>query len=64
MLMADTFTLSTILTAIGDIVTESVSWVSTTMGVITSNPLILFSTLVGFIGVGIGLIRRFFKLHA
>lgn len=56
--------MSTVLQAISDIVAKVPSWVSTTVGVITDNPIILFGTLVGFIGIGIGLIRRFFKLHA
>ena len=55
-----------IITNIGKIVTGAADWVGDTVGVITEsgNELILFSCLIGFVGVGIGLLRRFFKLHA
>lgn len=58
--------MASIITAIGSIVTAAATWVTSTVGVITAegNELILFSALIGFVGVGIGLLRRFFKLHA
>lgn len=56
--------MSDVLTNITDIVEKVPDWVESTVGVITDNPIILFGVLVGFIGIGIGLIRRFFKLHA
>lgn len=48
------------------IVKEVPKWVSETVGVITAdgNEIILFSTLLGLCGVGVGMIRRFFRLHA
>lgn len=58
--------MSTILTAITDIINKVPTWVGTTLGTFTEsgNELLLFSAIVGFIGIGIGLLRRFFKLHA
>lgn len=51
---------------IGDLVTASVSWITSTVGAFTAsgNELLLFSALVGFVGVGIGLCKRIFKIHA
>lgn len=46
----------------GDIVTESLSWVSETVTTMTSNPLILCFVLVAFVGLGVGLIRRMIHL--
>lgn len=46
------------LTDIGSWVTESVSWVSTFVGAITDNKLILGFVLVALIGTGIGVINR------
>lgn len=58
--------MATIIGYIGDLVEGSVSWISTTVGAFTAqgNELLLFSALVGFVGVGIGLCKRIFKIHA
>lgn len=58
--------MATITQAITTIVKASAAWATETVKVITAegNELILFAVLVGFVGVGIGLLRRFFKLHA
>lgn len=58
--------MAAIITDIGSIVTAAGTWVTSSVSVITDsgNELILFSALVGFVGVGIGLLKRFFKLHA
>lgn len=57
--------ISTIISNIGLIVTGAVGWVSTTLGAFTAdgNELLLFSAIIGFVGIGIGLLRRLFKLH-
>lgn len=57
--------MATIITNVGLIVTAAVDWVSTTVGAITAsgNELIYFSAIFGFVGVGISLLRRMFKLH-
>lgn len=45
---------------ISELVTGSVTWMTTIVNFITSTPLVLMFVLVGFVGVGISLIRRFF----
>lgn len=51
---------------ITEIINKVPTWVGKTLEVFTAqgNELLLFSALIGFIGIGIGLLRRFFKLHA
>lgn len=48
------------------LVTGAVQWVGSTIDVFTNegNELLMFSALIGFVGVGIGLLKRLFKLHA
>lgn len=55
-------TLSTILTDVGTIVTQAVSWIGSYVGVITSNPLIEMFVVVSFVGLGVGLIKRLIRL--
>lgn len=52
----------TLLNNVADIVTAGINWVSAFVGAITSNELILMFVLVGFVGLGIGLIRRLIRL--
>lgn len=49
---------ATIIGQAGDIVTESLSWVTETVTTITGAPLILTFVLVSFVGLAVGLIRR------
>lgn len=58
--------MATILGYISDIIAKVPTWVGSTVSVITTsgNEIILLSVLFGFIGTGLGLLRRFFKLHA
>lgn len=51
-------TVATILESAGQIVTEGLSWVTETAGIITSTPLLLMFVVLGLVGLGIGLIRR------
>jgi len=43
-------------------VSGSTSWIGTFVGAITDNPIILMFVLFGFIGTGIGLIKRLMRL--
>ena len=52
------YALSNMITDIGSLVTGAVSWVSSFVGAITSNGLILGFVLVALIGTGIGVINR------
>lgn len=51
-----------ILTNVGTIVTQAITWVGSFVGAITGNPLILMFVLVSFVGLGVGLLRRLIRL--
>lgn len=55
-------TLAAIIGDIGKIVTAGVSWVGSFVGAITDNPLILMFVIMGFVGLGVGLIKRLMRL--
>ena len=50
--------MAAILESAGLIVTEGLSWVTETAGIITSTPLLLMFVVLGLVGLGVGLIRR------
>ena len=54
--------MSTLITAIGSLVTASVTWITAATGAVmaSGNELLLFFVLVGFVSIGFGLLRRFF----
>lgn len=54
--------MSDILTNVGLIVTQGVTWVGSYVGAITANPLIEMFVIVSFVGLGVGLIRRLIRL--
>ena len=56
------YTLATLITDIGSMVTGAVSWITSYVGAVTSNPLILAFVIVAFVGLGVGLINRLIKL--
>ena len=51
-------TLTTILSAITEMFTAAVSWLGVIVETVTANPLLLFTTLISFIGIGIGFYKR------
>lgn len=53
--------MAAILTSITSIVTEAISWVTSFVGEIVAQPLLLLFVLVAFVGTGIGLIRRIIR---
>lgn len=55
-------TMTTLLTDVGSIVTQAVTWIGQFTGAITSNPLIEMFVIVSFVGLGVGLIRRLIRL--
>lgn len=57
-----TYALSNLITDIGSMVTGAVSWITSYIGAVTSNPLILAFVIVAFVGLGVGLINRLIKL--
>lgn len=55
---------SAILAAIGNVVTASMSWAGDVVTFITSNDLVLYAVVIGFVGLGVGLLGRIFGLRA
>ena len=47
-----------LLTNLGKIVTAAYSYVTSAIGVITSNPLLELGVLVAFCGIGVGMLKR------
>lgn len=43
-------------------VTEAISWISSFVTTITSQPLLLMFVIVSFVGLGVGLIKRLIRL--
>ena len=54
--------MSTIISDVGSIVTAAVGWIGNYAGAITSNPIIEMFVITGFVGLGVGLIRRLIRL--
>lgn len=54
--------MSAILTDVTSIVTSAITWVTSFVGAITANPLILMFVLISFVGLGVGLLRRLIRL--
>lgn len=50
------------MTSVGTIVTNAITWMGDFAGFITDNPLVLAFVLVGFVGLGVGLLRRLISL--
>ena len=51
-----------IISAVTALVTASVGWVNSFVDVITNQPLLLLFVIVGFVGLGVGLIKRLIRL--
>lgn len=51
-----------IISAVTSLVTGAISWVTSYVGAITSNDLLLLFVIVSFVGLGVGLIRRLIRL--
>lgn len=54
--------MSAIIANVTEIVTAAVGWITSYVGAITANPLILMFVIVSFVGLGVGLIRRMIRL--
>lgn len=51
-----------IISAVSSLVTASVGWINSFVDVITGQPLLLLFVIVGFVGLGVGLIKRLIRL--
>lgn len=54
----DAYTLTQFMTDVGGMFTTAMTWVGDVAATIVSQPLLLASAAVGFIGLGIGLYKR------
>ena len=59
---AASYTIATMLTDIGSMVTSAVQWIGSFVGAITDNKLLLGFVLVALIGTGVGLINRLIRV--
>lgn len=60
--METTVTLASILTDVGSIVTQAISWAGDIVDFIVANPLIFLFVCVAFVGLGIGMVKRMVSL--
>lgn len=60
--MEGTTTISTILSNIGLVVTQAVSWAGDIVTFIGNNPLIMVFVAIPLVGLGIGMVRRMISL--
>lgn len=57
-----TNSMSDILSVVTSLVTQAITWMTSFITAITANPLLLLFVLVGFVGMGVGLIKRIIRL--
>lgn len=57
-----TSTMTNMLSTITQVFTAAVGWVGTVATTISDTPLLLVGCVLGFIGVGVGLFRRMFRM--
>ena len=57
-----TNTLANMLSTITQVFTAAVGWVGTVATTISDTPLLLVGCVLGFIGVGVSLFRRMFRM--
>lgn len=63
--MGEGASLATILTSVGTLVTQAISWMSSYLTAITGNDvLVLFCIALPLVGLGIGVIRRLVRIRA
>ena len=58
----EAMTMETIITNVGSIITAAMTWATSAVSFITSNPLILMFVLISLVGIGVGLVRRFLNV--
>lgn len=54
--------MDSIITSVTALVTGAISWVTSFVGVIVAQPLLLMFVIVSFVGLGVGLIGRMIRL--
>lgn len=51
-----------ILSSVTSLVTAAINWVTSFVGVVVAQPLLLMFVIVSFVGLGVGLIGRLIRL--
>lgn len=59
----ETVTVTSIITAAGDIVTAAAGWVADWAGQIVETPLLLAFAVIPVVGLGVGLLRRLLSVN-
>lgn len=62
LLECEVFLLDSIISNVTTFVTSAVAWVGSTVDCITNNALLLSFTIVSFVGLGVGLIKRIIRM--
>lgn len=55
---AAAMTMATVISTVGDVFEGVLGWAGTIGSTITGTPLLLFSVVLGFVGVGVGMFKR------
>lgn len=55
-------TLTTLISGVTEMVTAAVGWVTSYATEITSQPILLIGVITGFVGMGVGLIKRMIRI--
>lgn len=54
--------MESLMTSVGTIVTNAITWIGDYVGVVQEQPLLLAFVVVSFVGLGVGLINRLIRL--
>lgn len=55
--------MAALITAIGDIFTAAIGWVSDVATAVTAQPTLLLWFLIPLVGLGVGMFKRLVRLH-
>ncbi len=56
-------TMAALLTAVGDVFTQAISWVGTVGTTITAQPILLLFCVLPLVGLGVGLFKRLINVN-
>lgn len=59
----ETMTMANIISSVTDVVTAAMTWATSAVNFITSNPLILMFVLLSIASLGIYIVRRFLRMR-
>lgn len=61
--MEGTATISSIISAVGDIFTAAIGWVGDVAATVTGEPILLLFATLGLVGIGVGLFKRLLSVN-